>query len=312
MTATTTPNSAQRSTLSPAHGTGKTPTPKPLVISVPPTPPLTAEEEGSSDAQAAARPPPPPPPALSLATPPSLCPQAVAGPADVSLSLGNAQAASVPLPPTCFDASSLRLKLSYDIVLMLHADVEQEGREAILRLFKSQREATEASWPQQPFPRPSPTQTRKDEKEEDCLYDTGAVTEPPEERPEEEEEDPRSRGAAQSTQDESVAADNALSKNTSPAGRGAAAGSLLSTSFSRTSSNKTSGASSCLAGKHGSTSASATSTPAVADAGGSAPHTTQSAYVLVARLVAAATDEVNLLGVDDVTPHPWRRWAPHW
>ena len=312
MTATTTPNSAQRSTLSPAHGTGKTPTPKPLVISVPPTPPLTAEEEGSSDAQAAARPPPPPPPALSLATPPSLCPQAVAGPADVSLSLGNVQAASVPLPPTCFDASSLRLKLSYDIVLMLHADVEQEGREAILRLFKSQREATEASWPQQPFPRPSPTQTRKDEKEEDCLYDTGAVTESPEERPEEEEEDPRSRGAAQSTQDESVAADNALSKNTSPAGRGAAAGSLLSTSFSRTSSNKTSGASSCLAGKHGSTSASATSTPAVADAGGSAPHTTQSAYVLVARLVAAATDEVNLLGVDDVTPHPWRRWAPHW
>ncbi|GET87658.1 hypothetical protein, conserved [Leishmania tarentolae] len=44
---------------------------------------------------------------------------------------------------------------------------------------------------------------------------------------------------------------------------------------------------------------------------GSAPRLT-SAFDLVAAMIKAATDEENLLGVDNVCPHTWRRWAPHW
>ncbi|CAJ1021041.1 hypothetical protein, conserved [Leishmania lindenbergi] len=37
-----------------------------------------------------------------------------------------------------------------------------------------------------------------------------------------------------------------------------------------------------------------------------------SAFELVATMIAAATDEEHLLGVDSVCPHTWQRWAPQW
>ncbi|KPA76227.1 hypothetical protein ABB37_07974 [Leptomonas pyrrhocoris] len=183
----------------------------------------------------------------------------------------------LPPPPPCFDASSLRLKLSYDILLVLHADVEQQGRETMLRLLKTQREATEASWPRAP---PSATRAAKAER--------------------------RSRhkdGVSHVKAADAEVADGRRSSSHVNGNDDRLAWSSLSSSksFSRTSSNNTSAASSNLGGK-----AEGAATPAPAAT------TAQSAYDFVTRLVAAATDEGNLLGVDDATPHLWRRWAPHW
>ncbi|KAG5508561.1 hypothetical protein GH5_06812 [Leishmania sp. Ghana 2012 LV757] len=54
--------------------------------------------------------------------------------------------AALPPPPHCFDSSSIRSKLTYDALLVLHGEAERSGRAAILRLLRSQRKATEAQW----------------------------------------------------------------------------------------------------------------------------------------------------------------------
>ncbi|KPI85827.1 hypothetical protein ABL78_5108 [Leptomonas seymouri] len=189
--------------------------------------------------------------------------------------------APLPPPPRCFDASSLRLKLSYDILLVLHADVEQEGRETMLKLFKSQREATEESWPGPPFMPQSPVLAAKGSEPGDNKGGVGV------------DENDAATGAA----DERATSNHNHGCNdaTEP---------FSSKSFSQTASNGSSATSSNSSKKEGGTEAPASAATA-------AP-ATQSAYDFVTRLVAAATDEVNLLGVDDVTPHLWCRWAPHW
>ncbi|KAG5482214.1 hypothetical protein CUR178_06073 [Leishmania enriettii] len=54
--------------------------------------------------------------------------------------------AALPPPPHCFDSSSIRSKLTYDALFVLHGEAERSGRAAVLRLLRSQREATEAQW----------------------------------------------------------------------------------------------------------------------------------------------------------------------
>ncbi|CBZ25458.1 conserved hypothetical protein [Leishmania mexicana MHOM/GT/2001/U1103] len=154
-----------------------------------------------------------------------------------------ADASTLPPPPRCFDSSSFRLKLSYNVLLVLHEEAERSGRATMLRLLRSQREATEAQWLHV-----TPTSPSGDGDE-----------------------------------------GNAVEAKVSVAGHGAAEV------------------------KTGGTPPSPLSTAAGddEDEDDRAPGLT-SAFDLVAAMITAATDEENLLGVDGLCPHTWRRWAPHW
>ncbi|CAJ1987890.1 hypothetical protein conserved [Leishmania donovani] len=151
-----------------------------------------------------------------------------------------ADASTLPLPPRCFDSSSFRLKLSYDALFALHEEAERSGRATMLRLLRSQREATEAQWLHV-----TPTSPSRD-------GDDG----------------------------------NAVETKPSAASHGA------------------------TGAKVGRTLPSPLSNAADDDDDG-APRPT-SAFDLAAAMITAATDEENLLGVDGLCPHTWRRWAPHW
>ncbi|CAJ03768.1 conserved hypothetical protein [Leishmania major strain Friedlin] len=154
-----------------------------------------------------------------------------------------ADASTLPLPPRCFDSSSFRLKLSYDALLVLHEEAERSGRATMLRLLRSQREATEAQWLHV-----TPTSPSQD-------GDDG----------------------------------NAVEAKLSAASHGATGvemGRALPSPLSNAADDDDN------------------------DDDG-APRST-SAFDLAAAMITAATDEKNLLGVDGLCPHTWRRWAPHW
>lgn len=153
----------------------------------------------------------------------------------------------------------------------------------MLQLFMKQREATEELWPRQPR---SPVQTDAGEgRTEKGGVDAKRGT----------------RGASQSRAADAPNVDSGLAGSNKHGSHNVGkAGLLSSKGFSPTSPKAISGSSSNSARRVDGVAAAAPPPPPL------------SAYDLVTRLVAAATNEVNLLGVDDVTPHSWRRWAPHW